>query len=91
VPPRTEGKKLVFIARELDSRLFVVKGKPIEPDQGQPGWMRLTRRGATMKTRGAIDVCYGPSGIAWPARSGLASRPSCELLGFGLACQGADG
>jgi hypothetical protein len=37
-----------------------------------------------------LEVCYGPSEIAWPALGGLAGRPSCELLGLGLALSMAD-
>jgi hypothetical protein len=36
-----------------------------------------------------LRVCYGPSRIAWPVLGGLAGRPFCELMGFGLALPGA--
>jgi hypothetical protein len=42
------------------------------------------------KKRCKLRFCYGPSEIAWPARCGLAGRPSCELRGLGLALPGAD-
>jgi hypothetical protein len=41
-------------------------------------------------TKGKWYSCYGPSEIAWPVLGGLASRPSCELLGLGLALPRAD-
>jgi hypothetical protein len=50
----------------------------------------LAMKPAVAKEESYCDICYGPSGIAWPALGGLAGRPLCELLGFGLAFPSAD-
>jgi hypothetical protein len=52
---------------------------------GGVGWVR-----PLVAKKKLLYVCYGPSGIAWPALGGLAGRPFCELMGFGLASPWAD-
>jgi hypothetical protein len=67
---------------------------------GRVGWMggenpavyaALAMKPVVAKEESYCDICYGPSGIAWPMLGGLAGRPFCELVGLGLAFTNARG